>query len=95
MAILTTFRHSGDPDALLAKYYEKLAPVIQEAGPANGHISTTMVRTETGLMVLSVGRARRGCGAQQTKWPPWLAGPGCARRTGRSTTSSSTITASD
>ena len=60
MAILTTFRHSGDPDALLATYHETLAPVIHEAGPANGHISTTMVRTETGLMVLSVWESEEG-----------------------------------
>jgi hypothetical protein len=59
MAILTTFKVTGDPDALLAiaRTYESEA---SQVGSANGRISSTIVRTDTGLMLVNVWETEEG-----------------------------------
>jgi hypothetical protein len=60
MAILTTFKVTGDPDELLAIAREKVAPAANDIGPANGRISATIVRTDTGLMLVNVWETEEG-----------------------------------
>lgn len=60
MAILTTFRQSGDPDELFALMQDKLADVAREAGAANGRISSTIVRTDSGIMLVNVWESEEG-----------------------------------
>lgn len=59
MAILTTFKVSGDPDELFAieRTYSAQA---SEIGAANGLISSTIVRTDTGLMLVNVWETEEG-----------------------------------
>jgi hypothetical protein len=48
MAIVTMFKVSGDPDELLRIAREELGPLVNETAPANGRISSTIARTDTG-----------------------------------------------
>lgn len=43
MAILTMFKHTGDPDELMKLAEERVRPAVQAAGGENGQISTTIV----------------------------------------------------
>lgn len=60
MAILTTFRVSGDPDELLRIVREELQSLVEEVAPANGRTSSTIVRTDTGLMIVNVWENEEG-----------------------------------
>jgi hypothetical protein len=60
MAILTTFKVSGDPDELFALAREKIGPLAREAGVANGRIATTIARTDSGLMYVNVWENEEG-----------------------------------
>jgi hypothetical protein len=60
MAILTTFKVMGDPDELFAIAREKVGPKPNEIGAANGRISATIVRTDTGLMLVDVWETEEG-----------------------------------
>lgn len=60
MAILTTFKLSGDPGELFAIAQEKVGPLAREAGAANGRIATTIVRTGNGLMYVNVWESEEG-----------------------------------
>jgi hypothetical protein len=60
MAILTTFRLSGDPDELLGIVREKLQPVVSEVAPASGRISSTIARTDAGLIIVNVWENEEG-----------------------------------
>jgi len=54
MAILTIFKLSGDPDELLRMAREELGPVVSESAAANGRISSTIARTDTGRVIVNV-----------------------------------------
>jgi hypothetical protein len=60
MAIVTMFKVSGDPDELLRITREELGPVVDETAPANGRISSTIARTDTGLMIINVWEDEEG-----------------------------------
>ena len=60
MPILTTFRHIGDPDTLMKLAEEKVRPAVQQAGTENGQISTTVVRTEDGIMLVNLWESEAG-----------------------------------
>jgi hypothetical protein len=60
MTILTTFKHAGDPEALMRLAEAKVRPAAQEAGAANGQISTTVVRTDDGIMLLNLWETEAG-----------------------------------
>jgi hypothetical protein len=53
MSILTIFELHGDPDELFAAQEEKVEPIVRPLATANGAISSTIVRTEEGLMVVN------------------------------------------
>jgi hypothetical protein len=60
MAILTTFTHTGDPEAIMKLVREKVRPTAQEAGDEEGRISITVVRTEDGVMVVNLWESEEG-----------------------------------
>jgi hypothetical protein len=53
MSILTIFELHGDPDELFAAQEEKVEPIVRPLAAANGAISSTIVRTDEGLMVIN------------------------------------------
>jgi hypothetical protein len=59
MAILTTFKVSGDPNELFAIERTDAAEA-SEIGAENGLISSTIVRTDTGLMLVNVWETEEG-----------------------------------
>jgi hypothetical protein len=54
MAIMTTFAHTGDPEAMITLAQEKLLPAAEQAGAEEGHISSTVVRTDDGIMIVNL-----------------------------------------
>jgi hypothetical protein len=60
MAILTTFKHTGDPKELFKLAEGRVRRVAQEAGGDNGQISTTIVRTEDGIMLVNLWESEEG-----------------------------------
>ena len=54
MAVLTTFKQTGDPDAIKKIAEETLMPAIRRAGGTEGRISSAVVRTETGVMLVNL-----------------------------------------
>jgi hypothetical protein len=60
MAILTTFKHAGDPEELMRLADEKVRPAAQEAGAEHGQISSTIVRTDDGIMLLNLWESEAG-----------------------------------
>jgi hypothetical protein len=59
MAILTTFTHTGDPDAMLKLAEEKLLSAARQAG-AEGQISSTVLRTDEGIMIVNLWETEEG-----------------------------------
>jgi hypothetical protein len=53
MSILTIFELRGDPDELFAAQEEKVEPIVRPLAAENGAISSTIVRTDDGLMVVN------------------------------------------
>lgn len=53
MSILTMFEISGDPDELLAIQDEKAESLIRPLAEKNGSISSIVVKTENGIMVVN------------------------------------------
>jgi hypothetical protein len=53
MSILTMFEIRGDSDELLALQEEKIEPIVRPLASENGAISSTIVRTDDGLMVVN------------------------------------------
>ena len=60
MPILTTFKHTGDPDAMLKLAQEKIIPAAQQAGLHEGRITTAVVRTEDGIMLVNLWETEAG-----------------------------------
>jgi hypothetical protein len=59
MAMLSIFKVSGDPDELFA-IERSYADKVSEVEAANGVISSTVVRTDTGLMFVHVWESEGG-----------------------------------
>lgn len=53
MSILTMFEIQGDPDELLAIQDEKADSLIRPIAEQNGSISSIVVKTENGIMVVN------------------------------------------
>jgi hypothetical protein len=60
VAILTTFKVSGDPDELFAIAREKVGPVAREVGAANGRLSSTIIRDAGGLIFVNIWENEEG-----------------------------------
>jgi hypothetical protein len=60
MAILTTFKHTGDPEEMMRLADEKVRPVAREAGAEHGQISSTIVRTDDGIMLVNLWESEAG-----------------------------------
>jgi hypothetical protein len=60
MAILTTFKHTGDPDEMVNLAEDKVRPAAQQAGAEEGQISSTIVRTEDGIMLINLWETEEG-----------------------------------
>lgn len=60
MAILTTFKHTGDPDVMFTLAEAKVRAIAQQAGAEEGQISTTIVRTEDGIMLINLWETEAG-----------------------------------
>lgn len=60
MAILTTFEFHGDPDELVTRMDELLGPDAIRASAKNGCISSTVVKTGEGIMVINLWQSEEG-----------------------------------
>jgi hypothetical protein len=60
MAILTTFKHTGNPDEMLKLAEDKVRPAARQAGGEEGQISSTIVRTEDGIMLINLWETEEG-----------------------------------
>jgi hypothetical protein len=60
MAILTTFKHTGDPDAMMKLAEEKVVPAARQAGVQEGQISSAIVRTDDGIMLVNLWETEEG-----------------------------------
>ena len=52
--ILSILEFEGDPDDLNSRMREHLSPVSRRLSPEFGGISSTVVRTPTGIMVVNL-----------------------------------------
>jgi steroid delta-isomerase-like uncharacterized protein len=60
MAVLSVMAIEGDPDALVAKMRDAIAPVAGRKAPQYGGISTTVVRTDSGIKVFNLWQTEEG-----------------------------------
>jgi hypothetical protein len=60
MAILTMFEIHGDPDELIAVERDTIAPIARPLAKENGSISNTIVKTDTGIMVINLWENEAG-----------------------------------
>jgi len=60
MAILTMFEVHGDPDEIVAKQDEAIAPRAMELAPQTGGISNTVVKTDDGVMIVNLWEDEEG-----------------------------------
>ncbi len=60
MSILTIFELRGDPEELFASQEEKVEPIVRPLAAENGAISSTIVRTDEGLMVVNHWESEEG-----------------------------------
>ncbi len=60
MAVLSMMSIQGDADELVAKLQEKVAPVSTRKAPSYGGISSTVVRTDDGIMIVNMWETEEG-----------------------------------
>ena len=60
MAILTTFKHTGDADEMMKLAADKVGPALREAGAEHGQLSSTIVRTSNGIMLFNLWESEAG-----------------------------------
>lgn len=58
--ILSILEFEGDPDDLASRMREHLTPVSRRVAPEFGAISSTVVRTPTGVMIVNLWRDEQG-----------------------------------
>jgi hypothetical protein len=82
VAILTTFEFHGDPDQLVARMDELLGPDAIRASARNGCISSTVVKTEAGIMVINLWESEEGSCKNSEKIGPPGGEPGFGEQVG-------------
>ncbi|MFN2472175.1 MAG: hypothetical protein ABR583_14545 [Gaiellaceae bacterium] len=60
MSVLSMMRIQGDADELVAKMRETIEPVAQRKAPEYGGISSTVVRTDDGIMIVNMWETEEG-----------------------------------
>jgi hypothetical protein len=77
MAILTMFEIHGDPDELLNKM-ESAVPreEMDRVASENGSISSTVVRTDDGIMIVNQWESQEGMQAMAATMRPKIEGSG-------------------
>ena len=60
MAVLSMMRISGDPEELVARMQETIDPVARRKAPQYGGISSTVVRTDDGIMIVNMWETEEG-----------------------------------
>ncbi len=60
MAILTMFELHGDPDEIVGKQDEVIAPEAARVAAENGGISNTVVKTDEGVLVVNLWENEEG-----------------------------------
>jgi hypothetical protein len=60
MSILTIFEVHGDSDELFAMHQETIVPLAETTATENGAISSTVVKTDDGLMIVNHWENREG-----------------------------------
>jgi hypothetical protein len=60
MSILTIFELHGDPDQLFSQHQETIVPLVEPIARGNGGLSSTVVRTDDGLMVVNHWESMEG-----------------------------------
>lgn len=77
MAILTMFELHGDPDELLGKMDSALPEAeVGEMARRHGGISSTIVRTDRGIMIVNHWESREGMEAMAAEMRPKVEGNG-------------------
>ncbi len=60
MPVLSMMSVQGDPDELFAKMDQTIRPIAERKAPEYGGISTTVVRTDDGLMIINMWETEEG-----------------------------------
>jgi hypothetical protein len=60
MSILTIFEIHGDPDELFAQHQKTIVPLAKTIAAENGGISSTVVRTDDGLLIVNHWEDKEG-----------------------------------
>lgn len=60
MAVLSMMSIQGNPHELVAKMQETIAPVAERKAPEYGGISSTVVRTDDGIMIVNLWETEEG-----------------------------------
>jgi hypothetical protein len=60
MAVLSMMSIQGDPDELVRKIEETVNPVAERKAPQYGGISSTVVRTDDGIMIVNLWETEQG-----------------------------------
>jgi hypothetical protein len=83
MAILTMFEVHGDPDELLSRM-EGAVPEgeVQRLAEKHGGISSTIVRTDQGIMIVNHWESEEGMQAMAADMRPRIEGSGVGEQVG-------------
>jgi hypothetical protein len=60
MAVVSMMRMSGEPDELVAKLREHVAPVARELAPRHGGLANLVARTDDGVLVINLWESEEG-----------------------------------
>ena len=60
MAVLSMMTIKGNPDELVRKVEETINPVAERKAPQYGGISSTIVRTDDGIMIVNMWETEQG-----------------------------------
>lgn len=80
MAILTMFEVHGDTDQLVSKMNEIFDAEADKLARENGGLSSTVVKTEKGVMIVNRWRSEQGMEAFAAQMPPRVQAEGSASR---------------
>jgi hypothetical protein len=58
--VVSMMRFKGDPDELVAKARETIEPVADQKAPQYGGISSTVVKTDDGIMIINFWADEQG-----------------------------------
>ena len=60
MPVLSMMKIQGDPDELWARMSETIRPIAERKAPEYGGISSTVCRTDDGLMIVNIWETEEG-----------------------------------